>query len=41
MIEINNYREQINKLNSQKDESLEITEKVFNFVVQAKSKFNH
>jgi len=34
-IEINNYREQINKLNKEKDISLEVTEKVFNFVIQA------
>jgi len=40
-IEINNYREQIEKLNKQKDTSLEITEKVFDFVIRAKSAFNH
>ncbi len=40
-IDINKYREQINKLNSEKDESIEETQKVFDFIIQAKSKFNH
>ena len=34
-------REQIKKLNKEKDTSIETTEKVFDFVIRAKSKFNH
>lgn len=40
-IEVNNYREQIGKLNKQKDTSLEVTEKVFDFVIWAKTAFHH
>jgi site-specific DNA recombinase len=40
-MEINNYREQISKLNKHKDTSLKITEEVFDFVISAKTKFNH
>jgi len=36
-----NYREQINKLNNEKDDSIETVEKVFDFVIKARSKFNH
>jgi len=40
-IDINNYREQIEKLNKKTDMSVETTEKVFDFVIRASSGFNH
>lgn len=40
-IDIQKYREQINKLNSDKDESLDTTEKAFNFIIKARALFNH
>jgi hypothetical protein len=40
-IDIGIYREKLDKLNNEKDESIEDTERVFNFVVQARSHFNH
>jgi hypothetical protein len=40
-IDIGIYREKLNKLNNEKDESIEDTERVFNFIVQARSYFNH
>lgn len=40
-IEIEQCREKINRLNDDKDTSYEDTEKVFDFIVQARTQFNH
>jgi len=41
MIEIKRYREKINKLAAEKDNSLDETQEVFDFIIQARSQFNH
>jgi hypothetical protein len=40
-IEIGILREKLNKLNLEKDESFDDTERLFNFIVEARMQFNH
>jgi hypothetical protein len=40
-IDIEIYRNKLERLIDNKDESIEETERVFNFIVQARSFFNH
>jgi hypothetical protein len=40
-INIERFRDKLDKFNNEKDESIEDTERVFNFLVQARSHFNH
>ncbi len=40
-IDIENIKEQIEKINSKKNDSVEITEEIFDFAIQAVSKFNY
>ena len=40
-IDIENIKEQIGKINNKKNDSVEITEQVFDFAIQAVSKFNY
>ncbi|GHU38045.1 hypothetical protein AGMMS50256_36750 [Betaproteobacteria bacterium] len=40
-INIGRFRDKLIKLNNEQDESIEDTERVFNFLVQARSYFNH
>jgi uncharacterized protein YPO0396 len=40
-IEIEILREKLNKLNLEKDESFDDTERLFNFIVEARTQFNY
>jgi hypothetical protein len=40
-IEIEILREKLNKLNLEKDDSFDDTERLFNFIVEARTQFNH
>jgi hypothetical protein len=41
MLDIGIYRDKLNRVNDSKDESIDDTERIFNFVIQARSFFNH
>ncbi len=41
IIEINKFKEQIDKLNKENDTSWKLTEDIFDFIIRARTKFNH